>query len=307
MDSDLTFSNIAIGVENVGTFVGFNVSIDNPKYERNRFIFNFFLVLEEYNTFKYEIITKAEIIVRRTCEYFSQFEFNHNYLSSDIHISDLYYYLKCIVNGLNVFGECFVRVDTYLHINLKYITFQSKQVDKYRKSDVPILSPKLYFARNGTFRDFETNCFKFCDEVLNLDSLSFKIIKLVDGHNNLEAIRAKTYYMTHSFYLGVNELVRKKFIKIFTRVDFRKVLVINSNIKTKFYNQKAMIEFGRYVSKGGLFIPDMHTFCTIISYFDGMNNIHQVRKMLTLNYSYKYNIKKLVDYLKFKNLVTQRL
>ncbi|KAH6650983.1 nitrogen permease regulator 2 [Chaetomium tenue] len=98
--------------------LGFPVSIPSPRYDRNEFIFNFGLVVEnEVDQVPYERV------VRRLAVTFAEMEKQSGFLSQDVDASStrrtIGSLLEIIKEDLNNYGECMIPVDDANTINMK--------------------------------------------------------------------------------------------------------------------------------------------------------------------------------------------
>ncbi|KAL2128515.1 hypothetical protein VTI74DRAFT_9088 [Chaetomium olivicolor] len=100
--------------------LGFPISIPSPRYDRNEFIFNFGLVVEnDVDQVPYERV------VRRLAVTFAEMEKQSGYLSQDSDSSDnqarrpIESLLEIIKEDLNNYGECMIPVDDANTINMK--------------------------------------------------------------------------------------------------------------------------------------------------------------------------------------------
>ena len=93
--------------------LGFPVSIPSPRYDRNEFIFNFGLVVEnEVDQVPYERV------VRRLAVTFAEMEKQSGFLSQDTDAGDqarrpIESLLEIVKEDLNNYGECLIPVGKY--------------------------------------------------------------------------------------------------------------------------------------------------------------------------------------------------
>lgn len=97
--------------------LGFPVSIPSPRYDRNEFIFNFGLVVEnEVDQVPYERV------VRRLAVTFAEMERQSGFLSQDVDASSarrpIGSLLEIIKEDLNNYGECMIPVGEFLPLDL---------------------------------------------------------------------------------------------------------------------------------------------------------------------------------------------
>lgn len=133
--------------------LGFPVSLEDPKYERNRFTFNVCFVLKDH-----EDNVSWSKVVSKTAGFFQTIELEDGFLQAEEDLSDLkwagdddypalnigivYTLLEAILEGLNTYGETCVRVDYHHILNLAILHSKSNP-RKVRAWDVPLLIRSL--------------------------------------------------------------------------------------------------------------------------------------------------------------------
>ncbi|KAH6634190.1 nitrogen permease regulator 2 [Chaetomium sp. MPI-SDFR-AT-0129] len=122
--------------------LGFPVSIPSPRYDRNEFIFNFGLVVEnEIDQVPYERV------VRRLAVTFAEMEKQSGFLSQEVDATNarrpIGSLLEIIKEDLNNYGECMIPVDDANTINMKLFPHHPTPPE-VKGWHVPV--PKMKFA-----------------------------------------------------------------------------------------------------------------------------------------------------------------
>ena len=141
--------------------LGFPVSLDDSKYERNRFTFNVCLVLDES-----EDAWPWEQVVRKTAAFFRQMEQEDGKLQAEERLEGLkwagevgypahdvgvvYMLLENIMEDLNTYGETCARADDLHVLNLRLMSLKP-MVPKVKAWDVPLLVRPLPETHDWTW------------------------------------------------------------------------------------------------------------------------------------------------------------
>lgn len=85
--------------------LGYPVCLEDRRYERNEFIFNFTLVLDqdaEFNTYK--------SVVRKLAKLFKALEEQSGFLSNEVTRAGVYGLIEQILEDLNNYSECMIPI-----------------------------------------------------------------------------------------------------------------------------------------------------------------------------------------------------
>lgn len=89
--------------------LGYPVCLEDRKYERNEFIFNFAIVLDEdveYSTYK--------SVVRKVAKLFKALEEQSGFLSNEVTRSGVYALIEQVMEDLNNYSECMIPISGFL-------------------------------------------------------------------------------------------------------------------------------------------------------------------------------------------------
>ncbi|KAI1378875.1 nitrogen permease regulator 2 [Hypoxylon crocopeplum] len=155
--------------DNKYSILGFPVSIQDVRYHRNEFLFNFGLVVESDVD-----LVPYEKLVRRLAVTFAEMERQQWYLSSDGRVDDgrrpIESLLEIVKEDLNNYGECMIPVDDANTLNMKLFPFHPPPAP-VRGWHVPVPKMKLADIVDPTW-----------------DLTLQKIIPHIDGVNDVRRI-----------------------------------------------------------------------------------------------------------------------
>ncbi|KAK2142866.1 hypothetical protein LSH36_903g00084 [Paralvinella palmiformis] len=119
--------------------VGCPVYIENPKYDRNKLIFNLCFVFDcQTNTLRYESV------VKKLAGYLTTLENESGFLSSEETKKQLPEILTKILEELNRCGVCLIPIDQSTAIHLK-VTGDHLDPGQVHNHDVPIYEPRAKY------------------------------------------------------------------------------------------------------------------------------------------------------------------
>lgn len=91
------------------------MALEDRKYARNKFIFNFAFVLDEdveFSTYK--------SVVRKVAKLFKALEEQSGFLSNEVTRNDVYALIEQVMEDLNNYSECMIPISTFLLVSLRY-------------------------------------------------------------------------------------------------------------------------------------------------------------------------------------------
>ncbi|KAK6338692.1 Nitrogen permease regulator 2 [Orbilia brochopaga] len=145
--------------------LGFPVCLEDDKYDRNEFIFNFVIVLDEAEEF-----SAYKPVVKKLARLFKALEEQTGFLWNEVTRSSVYTLIEQVMEDLNSFCECMIPINESNTINLKLF---------------PVIPPppavKAYHVPISTVR-FES----IMDS--NWDLTMQRIIPYIDGVNSVRRI-----------------------------------------------------------------------------------------------------------------------
>jgi hypothetical protein len=155
--------------------VGFPLSINDSKYERNAFLFNLCFCFSKSNECFYSwapLVVKAGVYLQHIqleSEYFSKQKMN-----STLNCIPFNLILKQVMNDLNIFKECQVPLDSINSLNLK-INPNRKMIDypiDIHNYDVPILLINIHENEMKLWDPTVVRVFNFIDGIKTVHEIS---------------------------------------------------------------------------------------------------------------------------------------
>lgn len=102
--------------------LGYPVALEDRKYARNKFIFNFAFVLDEdveFSTYK--------SVVRKVAKLFKALEEQSGFLSNEVTRNDVYALIEQVMEDLNNYSECMIPISMFLFVSLRCSVLADKR------------------------------------------------------------------------------------------------------------------------------------------------------------------------------------
>ncbi|RMY16869.1 hypothetical protein D0867_06373 [Hortaea werneckii] len=221
--------------------LGFPISIEDAKYDRNRFTFNVCFVLDE------EIDSRPlEQAVRKTAAFFRSLEGDNGLLQAEESLEKLkwageegypaedvgivHYLLESLLMDLNGYGETCIRIDDVHILNLR-LTEQRPPPQKVRAWDVPLLIRSLPSPEEWTW-----------------DLTLQRIHSYVNGVNHVQRIAELADVELRLVKRAVRELLFYDLVKLLDVYHYRAIYTPTAEF-AHFVNSQAMLdECSQYVT-----------------------------------------------------------
>ncbi|EPS42518.1 hypothetical protein H072_3511 [Dactylellina haptotyla CBS 200.50] len=208
--------------------LGYPTCLEDDKYDRNEFIFNFVIVLDESEEF-----SSYKPVVKKLARLFKALEEQTGFLWNEVTRSSVYTLIEQVMEDLNSYCECMIPINESNTINLKLF---------------PVIPPpapiKAYHVPISTVR-FES----IMDS--NWDLTMQRIIPYIDGVNSVRRIAELAdadYTLTKKC---VSELLYYGCIIIVDVFRFANIYAVNSDL-ANFVNDTVLHEECQgYISSNG--------------------------------------------------------
>ncbi|KAF8243513.1 nitrogen permease regulator 2 [Wilcoxina mikolae CBS 423.85] len=166
--------------------LGYPVCIDDRRYERNEFIFNFAILLDEEDEF-----STYKSVVRKLAKLFKALEEQSGFLSNEVTRAGVYALIEQVMEDLNNYSECMIPINESNTISLKlFPTYAPPPL--VRAWHVPVSTIQLDLLMDVTWDLTMQKIVPFIDGINSIRRIS----ELADADYNLtkKAISHLLYY-----------------------------------------------------------------------------------------------------------------
>ncbi|XP_064399940.1 GATOR1 complex protein NPRL2-like isoform X2 [Halichondria panicea] len=210
--------------------VGCPKCIDDKKYKRNAFIFNFVFVFDSSTDH-----TPYEPLIQKIGEAFRTYELESSFLSEDTpqKVAKLSHILTTIRDRLNTCGFCTINIDATNDLHLKIVPLlqEPPTVLSYH---VPIFT---------CTREDITN--------VSWDLTIEQILPYVNGFNHIQKIAMESDVNIDIVMICVQHLIVYKFVKLISIFQYSNMYVCLPKVKTLLTNTNLQSECLDYVAMEG--------------------------------------------------------
>lgn len=228
--------------ENGYQILGFPISLEDPKYERNRFTFNICFVVKDDGSSK-----QWWQIVSKTAAFFKTIEEEDGLLQAEERLAELkcagdqgypapnvgivYELLEAILEDLNTYGETCVRIDDLHVLNLAK-TQPKAAASKVKAWDVPLLIRSLPSTEEWTW-----------------DLSLQRIHSYIDGVNHVQRIAELADVELKLVKKAVRELLFHDRVMLLDIFHFQAIYTLTSDFAWFAKDESMQEECARYVAK----------------------------------------------------------
>ncbi|KAL5013159.1 hypothetical protein ScPMuIL_007429 [Solemya velum] len=230
--------NRLITVNTLGKkIVGCPVFIDNPKYDRNKLIFNLCFVFDSKAQTCY-----YEPVVKKLASYLTQLELEGNFLSHENSRTTLPQFLKDVLQKLNHDGNCSIPMGKSCTVHLK-VASAIEDPPPIQGHDVPILIREKSLLNSAW------------------DLTTQQILPYVDGFNHVARIAAEADVEINLVKACLQNLLHYNVIKIISIFQYSNVYTTTTEIHRLAEDMQLQEECIQFVAKKIRVLPSLrHVF-----------------------------------------------
>ncbi|XP_078488340.1 GATOR1 complex protein NPRL2-like [Ciona intestinalis] len=259
--------------------IGCPVCIDDPKYPRNQYMFNFGLVLDNVHK-----SSPCIPLIKKLSSYMTELELECYFVSNEKTKEEIPGLLKRIFTELNNEGSCSssVRDTTTLYLKVFPPSTQPKPVHDH---DVPILTvPKDYFKLD------------------KWDLTTQQILPFIDGFKHVQKIAVLADVDAELTRICIQNLAFYEHVQLISIFQCSNVYITTAKLNQFRQNTEMQNECLAYVSRSGHQQPTLHDVMTL---YCGLGPRVTLRKLCILFHEQitRVNEQKLIQYGLIHNLI----